>query len=335
MKTAILAFSARGHALGQHLAERLGGSTAAARCEPGALAAWTRDHFGTCDALIYIGAAGIAVRAIAPYLKSKASDPAVVVVDECGRFSISLLSGHLGGANALAEKIAALIGATPVVTTATDISGVFAVDSWAKRQGLIVANPARIKGVSARLLAGETVSFESEFLVAGAPPKGVVLTDNSGDIRVSWRAQGDSDALHLVPPAVTLGIGCRKGTAVEAIDTAFSRLIERSGCHPAAIAQVCSIDLKKHEPGILAFCARRALPYLTFSAQELADTPGEFQASAFVKSVTGVDNVCERSAVRGSGAGGQLIYKKCAENGVTMALAIRPYPLRFDEGEYQ
>lgn len=140
MNIQLISFTNRGEGLANRLAEGLAGE--AMRCgRPLSLDAWTRQSFLHADGLIFVGAAGIAVRAIAPYVKSKAQDPAVVVVDETGRFAISLLSGHLGGANALAQQVARLCGATPVITTATDQNGVFAVDSWAKIQGCMCKIP--------------------------------------------------------------------------------------------------------------------------------------------------------------------------------------------------
>lgn len=335
MKIGILAFSETGLALGKRLAEyftRKADETGVTRCIDGGLAVWTQAHFASDEALIFIGSTGIAVRAIAPYLKSKATDPAVVVVDELKTYSISLLSGHLGGANELAVEIARALDAIPVVTTATDLHSVFAVDTWAKKQGLTIINPERIKWVSSRLLAGETLTLKSEFPVAGGPPNGIELTEDPGDILVTYRTCGNAEALWLMPPIVTLGIGCKRDTDVETIEAAFSLVLEKAGCHLAAVKQVCSIGLKANEPGILEFCLRHALPYRTFSAEELASVPGKFGGSAFVKSVTGVDNVCERSAVLGSGRDGRLLAQKGAGHGVAMALAIAPYALRFDEG---
>ena len=119
MKMAVLAFSDTGHALGKRIQAHFDGA-ALSRCEGGGLEAWTEAHF-VYDALVFIGACGIAVRAIAPHVKSKLTDPAVVVCDEAGRFAISLLSGHVGEANFLAERIAGHIGATPVITTASEL----------------------------------------------------------------------------------------------------------------------------------------------------------------------------------------------------------------------
>jgi cobalt-precorrin 5A hydrolase len=333
MNAAIIAFSEKGYALGERLADHFAqsGDTAdLTRCGEGGLAGWTEAHFAQ-DALVFIGACGIAVRAVAPFLASKTSDPAVVVIDELAGFAVSLLSGHIGGANELTVRLARALGAQPVVTTATDVNGVFAVDAWAAKQGLNIANPERIKQASARLLAGETVAIKCAFPVKGRLPEGVRLCDKGGDVLITHRTRGREDALRLVPPIVTLGIGCRKGVSAQTIEGAFALMLKKSSCHPLAIARVCSIDLKAQEAGILEFCRAHALPYTTFSAQALMAVHGIYTASAFVKQVTGVDNVCERSAVLGSGEGGRLLTGKDAGNGVTMALAISPYTVCFDE----
>lgn len=321
MSIRLLAFTDRGFALAERLAEGLSGE--AARCgAPLSLAAWTADAFSSSEALIFVGAAGIAVRAIAPHVKSKAADPAVVVVDEGGKFAVPVLSGHLGGANDLARRIAALIEAVPVITTATDVNGVFAVDEWAKRQGCAVLNPGRIKVISSAVLAGKTIRIESGWPVAGTPPRGVVLTGSEGDVRLSLDGQGEN-ALQLVPRIAVLGVGCRKDIQPEALEQMLSRLLQSCGVCERAVSGVASIDLKAKEPGLLAFCQQHGWQLTTFSAEELKRVPGEFSASSFVKSVTGVDNVCERSAVLASG--GKLIQTKLAGNGVTMALAVRPF----------
>ena len=154
MTVRLLAFTDKGLALAQRLAGLLGGE--AVRCGGAVtLAGWTADAFASADALVFVGAAGIAVRAIAPHLQSKATDPAVVAVDEAGRFAIPLASGHLGGANRLARRIAAACGGTPVITTATDVNGRFAVDEWARVQGFRLLDVGRIRTVSGKLLAGE------------------------------------------------------------------------------------------------------------------------------------------------------------------------------------
>ncbi|MEG1917278.1 MAG: cobalt-precorrin 5A hydrolase [Oscillospiraceae bacterium] len=321
----LLSFSDRGAALAEGFAAAFPGAThtCAHGTEGFSLRAWTAAAFAEEDALVFVGAAGIAVRAIAPFVQSKTTDPAVVAVDECGRFVLPLLSGHLGGANALAEQLAALCGGTAVITTATDCHGLFAVDSWAKTQGLLISNPEAIKTVSAKLLSGETVYGQSPWRISGAPPHGVLLTEDAHwDFALTVR-QRDGDGLGLIPPILVLGIGCRRGTTTEAIETAFQSLLRENRLCEQAICLVCSIDLKEKEPGLLEFCDRHALPFQTFSAGDLQEVAGTFSASPFVESVTGVSNVCERSAVRGSG--GTLLVKKTAGNGVTMAVAQRPF----------
>lgn len=335
MNAAVIAFSEKGYALGKRLVTYFGqnGDTARlTRCKPGGLEKWTGEHF-QYDALIFIGSCGIAVRALAPFLTKKTSDPAVVVIDELAACAVSLLSGHIGGANDLTVRLARFIGAIPVITTATDVRGVFAIDAWAVMGGLKIANPERIKWISARLLAGEVIGIKSIFPVTGRLPKGLTLCDKGYDALITYRTRGREEALRLVPPIVTLGVGCKKDVAVEAIERAFELTLQKAGCHPLAIAHVCSIAQKAREPGVLEFCRAHALPYKTFSAQELMAVPGIYTASSFVKQVTGADNVCERSAVLGSGKGGRLLTGKDAGNGVTMALAIAPYTICFDEEE--
>ena len=321
MTVRLLAFTQKGMELARRLAAELSGE--AARCGEGCtLDAWTADAFANADALVYVGAAGIAVRAVAPYAGNKASDPAVVAVDECGRFAVPLLSGHLGGANRLARRIGAVCGALPVITTATDANGAFAVDEWAVRQGCCVLDVPRIKRVSAKILAGGTAVLRSPWPVAGTPPAGVAADGGAFDFELTVHS-ADAGALRLVPRIAVLGVGCRRGTPQAALEAAFSALLARGDLRPQAVRKACSLDRKQDEPGLLAFCRAHGFPLETFGAPALQAVSGDFAASPFVERVTGVDNVCERSAVLGSG--GEILVKKQAGNGVTMALALAPY----------
>jgi cobalt-precorrin 5A hydrolase len=232
----------------------------------------------------------------------------------------------------LAAELASLTGAIAVITTATDINGVFAIDVWAKKQGLNIINPERIKSAAVRLLTREEVGIKSLFPVEGILPYGLSLSDNGYQVLITYKTNGKSDALRLVPRVITLGIGCRKDTDISTIEDAYALMLAKASCHTAAIARVCSINMKADEPGILEFCACHHLPYETYSAEELQKVPGTFTSSAFVQSVAGVSNVCERSAVLGS-KGGKLLSGKNAGFGVTMALAITPYTVRFGEGD--
>lgn len=321
MTVRLLAFTQKGMEMARRLAAELSGE--AARCGEGCtLDAWTADAFANADALVYVGAAGIAVRAVAPYAGNKASDPAVVAVDECGRFAVPLLSGHLGGANRLARRIGAVCGALPVITTATDANGAFAVDEWAVRQGCCVLDVPRIKRVSAKILAGGTAVLRSPWPVAGTPPAGVAADGGAFDFELTVHS-ADAGALRLVPRIAVLGVGCRRGIGQQAMEEAFAALLAQSGLCAEAFYKVCSIDLKRDEPGLRAFCAAHGFAFETFSAAQLAAVEGRFSSSGFVQSVTGVDNVCERSAVLGSG--GTLYCKKQAGGGVTMAAAMAPF----------
>lgn len=295
----------------------------------GGLAQWTASQFRWADALVFVGAAGIAVRAIAPHVRSKATDPAVVSVDEKGLYAVPLLSGHIGGANDLARAIAGYCGGMAVISTATDLNGVFAVDIWAVKQGLRIVNPQYIKEVSARRLAGDVIVIASSYEITGIPPEGVVVDNLSStpDVRIRCGDLGGS-TLQLVPPAMTLGIGCKKDTTEQVIDALYRIVLKQYGLLRQAVGAVASIDIKAEEPGLLAFCKSHRLPLHCYSAAELRGVAGEFSSSVFVQSVTGVDNVCERAAVLHTS--GQLLGPKHQLNGVTMAVAEAPVSLSFD-----
>ncbi len=319
---AYLSFTEKGRSLAELLSRALGGEVSCTR-DGVSLASWTAENFSSRAALVYIGAAGIAVRAVAPHLVSKAADPAVLAVDECGHFAIPLASGHLGGANALAREIARVCGAAACITTATDANGLFAFDEWARSQGMAVADVRRIKAVSAKLLAGKTVTLRSAFPIAGDIPAGVVLTESGvPDVWVDVRPH---EALTLVPPALMLGVGCRRGITRETLEARFSAFCEENHILSEAICAAATIDLKRGEQGLSAFCAGYGWPLSYYSAAELRAAEGDFSASAFVEETTGVSNVCERAACLS--ARGELLVKKTAGDGVTFALARREISL--------
>ena len=323
---AFLAFTDRGAALAERLRAALGGTVTAAHGDGAfSLAAWTAEVFAARRPLVFVGAVGIAVRAIAPHLRGKAVDPPVTAVDERGRFAVAVASGHLGGGNDLTRAVAAACGAVAVITTATDLGGRFAVDEWARRQNCAVPRPGGIKQVSAKILAGETVRIRSAWPVAGTPPQQVVWGGPDADVAVDLYRRAGETALPLVPRILVLGVGCRRGTPREALEAAFSALCGRLGLWEEAVCRAASIDCKAEEPGLLAFCAARGWPLDTFPAEALRRAEGRFAASAFVERTVGVDNVCERSAVLA--AGGPLLEGKAAGGGVTLALARRPYEM--------
>ncbi len=299
------------------------------------LADWTKQCFadkaaGLCDGILFVGASGIAVRSIAPCLVSKEKDPAVLSIDEQGRFVVSLVAGHIGGANDLAAWLAGLIGATPVISTATDINNCFAVDSWAVKNEMLVKDMARIKTISGALLAGQTVGVCSDFPIIGGLPEHVEL-QQQGEIGFSIsydeRKQPFTQTLRLIPKRLHVGIGCRKGTAKEQIMAAVAAVCQANHISLAAIRKLASIDLKEQEPGLLAFCLELRLEKQFYSAGELQQMEGGYTASAFVSSITGVDNVCERAAVKSSN--GALLIKKQIVHSVTVAVAEAPWEVRF------
>ena len=333
----IVSFTSRGAALAERVQGCLTDALAERYDRSGGLRKTSLSRFAQqamvdCDLIIFIGAAGIAVRAVAPYLVGKAFDPAVLVLDENGRFVIPILSGHLGGANAFARQLAEALGAQAVITTATDGRGVFAADTWAREQNLLVLDTARILGISAALLRGESVGFRSELPVEGRiPPKLETRGSFPAGIAVGMdtRAEPFGCTLHLVPRAVHVGIGCRRGAGKSTIEAAVRAALEAAGLPWEALCAAATIDRKAQEPGLAEFCAAHGLALAAFSAEELTEVAGEFTASAFVRETVGVDNVCERAAVR-SAKGGRLLLAKTARDGVTAALAAEERRVRFE-----
>ena len=341
MKISIIAFTDNGMEIAYELFNSLSkdelNDVNFTRCGKGALSTWSEEHFSQSDALVFIGAIGIAIRAIAPYIKTKTKDPAVVVVDELGQFSIPILSGHIGGANELALQISKILNAIPVITTATDINNVFAIDTWAKSQGLQILNPECIKLVSSKLLKGESIHIKSEYPIQGNRPKNVYLNDledsndndnkinNNYDVIISHKIEEneyEKDILLLIPQIITIGIGCRKDISFESIEESISDILKKEKIPILAVNAIASIDKKANEKGILDFAKKYDLPFNAYSAEELNSLEGDFTKSEFVKSVVEVDNVCERSAVFESN--GNLIRRKdtCDGRGVTVALAM-------------
>lgn len=323
MKCAYLAFTAKGLMLAQHLARICPGTVTRCGADGVSLAAWTAKRFADADALVFVGAVGIAVRAIAPHCRGKAVDPAVVVLDEQGRFAVSLLSGHLGGANDLTRQLAAVCHAMPVITTATDGRDIFAVDEWAVRQHCTVAEPERIKYISGALLADRRVRYFSGWQIEGEPPAGLEPTASAAQADFVLTLTPEGEALHIVPRIAVLGIGCRRGTSECRLQEAFSAFCAANALAPQSIGAAASIDLKKDEQGLLDFAKNNGWTTKFYTADTLRAVRGHFTASQFVKDVTGVDNVCERAAVKA--AGGKLFIPKWAYNGVTFSVALRPF----------
>lgn len=326
----IIAFTRRGCTLARQLADQLdaqpisvsGPARFAAELGIDAyesLEAWTREHFAENDALVFVGACGIAVRAIAPHVCDKFSDPAVVSIDEAGLFVVPLLSGHVGGANELARTVARITGGQAAVSTATDVNGLFAVDEWATRHGYALIERSIAKEISAALLEGRPVGFVSDFELDDVPAG---VADDESDlgfaVTLDDTAMPFTRTLHLVPRVVTVGVGCRRGTDTATFESAVLEALAEAHVSTSAVAAIASIDVKKDEPAIHELASKMGWRCVFYTAEQLAAVPGDFAPSDFVRQTVGVDNVCERAACA---EGGTLISGKRAGNGVTVAIA--------------
>ena len=300
------------------------------------LSAWAGEQMASHHALIFVGACGIAVRAIAPWITDKLHDSPVLVMDEQGQYVIPLLSGHVGGAHELAARLAEALGAIPVITTATDLHGSFAVDLFAKRNDLWICNKEGIARVSSKVLSGEeiTMSVQTGHLAADEdiptgirlcayPPAekvDVLIADGTEEI-----FRKESAELLLQPKKYILGVGCKKNTDSAKLDSFLKKILDEQGIVIEQIAALASIDVKKEERCLLEFSEKYRIPFWTYTAQELQAVPGEFHSSEFVKSQVGVDNVCERAAMKAAGADGRICRAKQAQDGMTVAIAEKAW----------
>lgn len=289
-------------------------------------------------ALFFIGAAGIAVRMIAPYVKDKFTDSPVLVMDEKGSYVIPLLSGHVGGAVEIAKEIAEKINAQAVLTTATDVEQKFAVDVFAKSNGLVLTDRKKAKEISAVVLDGNKIGLYSVFPVEGNFPEELKLCETEEflrnypyGIRIAGRSgerREEETILELPPKNLVLGIGCRKGISEEEIQSAVNEAKKILGFTEKEVIEIDSIDLKKEEEGLLSYAAKWKLPFYTFSAEELGKVKCVSSHSEFVRKVTGVDNVCERAAILAAGEDGRLLMPKQCMNRVTIAVAEKKVRIR-------
>ena len=292
MRTAIISLTAKGADLAEKISEKLGGQIFAKGKDYTKLAELIEEIFGRFDGLIFICAAGIVVRMIAPHIVSKLSDPAVLVVDEQGQNVISLLSGHVGRANELAIEIAAAIEANPVITTATDVEGKISVDAIASRLGLVPEPKEAIKAINAAILRGEEV-----FVTAG-------------DVR-----------LNLIPQNLIAGIGCRRGSSSLKIFEAIERACAMIHQPIERVKLLASVDAKKDEAGLVSLAEAMGLEIKFFSTSELQKKINEYklEESKFVTRSVGVGNVCEAAALC-CVENARFALPKTSFKGVTVAL---------------
>lgn len=303
-----------------------------------------REEFKKAQLFIFISATGIAVRELAPYLKSKLSDPAVLVMDDMAIHVISLVSGHIGGANNWCREISAMTGAEAVITTASDLHGRFAVDLFAKENNLLIEDPSMIKEVSKRVLKSQPIGVFTDFSVRGALPKGFFSIGKSGKRKKAYTMHpecgvvilNDADTpkkfeveCRLFPRNLYLGVDCRQEKTAEELYAFVAE--ELSGRVP--IERICALTTlneKAEESPLRQLAERLEREVLTFSEAELENAEGDFDESGYVRESVGTGGICERSAVCAAGYGAKLLIEKRARDGMALAVAAADIPsLRF------
>ncbi len=298
------------------------------------------------EAIVAAMALGIVVRLVGPLASDKRLDPAVVAVDEAGRFAVSVLGGHGAGANELAEAVASAIGAQAIVTTASDAGGLPAVDRVGREDGWIIERAENLTRVAASVVRRRPVAVwqeagradwwrrfgpwpdhfhrvdSPEALAALGPEAALVISD-----RTEPEGLPEGRTLIYRPPTLVAGIGCKRGTSREAIDRWVDAVMAEHRFARISLAAVATVILKIDEPGLLAFARLRGLPLVAFPAVQLADHPGIETPSERVRSKVGIPAVAEPSALRAAGAS-RLLLPKQKGPGLTLALARRPEPNR-------
>lgn len=297
------------------------------------------ESFNHQGALVLIMACGIAVRLLAPLLRDKTSDPAVVVMDEAGQFAISLLSGHWGGANELAKQLGELMDATPVITTATDVNGLQAVDVFAREIGARPEPFALVKDYNAAMLRGEPVAVFtdrphlrmhrgtglkfyplSRFAEVGQRYAYRVLLTN----QASYPGSRPGD-LYLRPPNLYIGVGCRRGVPASRILAAIRDVQAGNNLAAASVAGLASIDAKRDELGLISAGRELGVPMSFFTTDEILALQAPVQVSSFVHQIMGVGAVCEPTAMLAARSG-KLLVTKQKMGGITVAVAEAEYP---------
>lgn len=279
------------------------------------------------EGIIFISSCGIAVRAVSPLVKSKTADPCIIAVDFQGRFAVSLLSGHLGGGNALCRSVSEIIGAVPVITTASDLCGKFSPDVFAKANDLVITDMRLSKIIAARSINGEKIGMVCRYPYAHMNED---IFDNSAEYGIcigpDINDKPFENTLNLLPKNIIVGIGCKKNTADDILEKHILNVTREKNISAERISCLASIDIKNDEKAVKNFCGKYNIPFKTFSADELAAVNGDFESSDFVMKITGVDNVCQRSV---KACGGENISGKYTGNGVACAVGELPVNIDF------
>lgn len=349
MRLAVIAITRRGAQLGRKLQEGLPGAELhvsaryagqAGPCrtlfEPGELRALVADLWHRVDGLVFIMASGIVVRMIASHLESKEHDPAVVILDDAGRFAISLLCGHLGGANELSERCAFLCGGRSVITTATDANDLPSFDMLAKEHDWVIDDITRIKVLNSLLLDEEEIAvvdpsgmtrswfrgrgkltFHETFAKAmSSLARGILFVTNR---HIPSQTRSDN-LLVLRPRNLVLGIGCNRNTSAEEIESFVTTNLRRILLSPKSICCIASAEAKRDEPGLAAFAARLGVPLTFYSSEELNGVTAPSPPSPHALAAIGAHGVAEPAAILASG-GGRMLLNKIKSANVTLAVA--------------
>ncbi|MCG4579957.1 cobalt-precorrin 5A hydrolase [Clostridium cochlearium] len=275
--------------------------------------------------MVFITSTGIAVRSIAPYIKSKDKDPAVIVIDNSGNYVISLLSGHLGGANEISLKIAEIIKATPVITTATDNLGITAPDMIAKENNLIIDSLKDAKDIASLLVEGEKVVFLDEENIISTPKgytkdfkdsKGVVYVTNKIDYKLPDELS-NMKKLKLIRKNIVLGIGCRKDYSKKAMENNVANTLREYNIDKRAIESIGTVEIKKEEEAIINLSQKLQVPMKIFTIDEIKEVHKDFEGSDFVEKTIGVRSVAEPCVKL---QGGNNISGKLKLNGMTLCI---------------
>ena len=336
-RIAIYALTHQGIALGETLSTQLGGTLFVAQrldaidATPfDSLPRLVADTFSEYDGHIFVAAAGIAVRCIAPHLKSKDVDPAVVVIDQKGEYAVSLLSGHLGGANDLAVQCAGIIGGEAVVTTATDSAGVPSLDVLAQENELAIGNLERVKIVNSALLDKESVQlYDTDNLLGLAGDARFIAISNASQwqsgapgVWVSFREDcPDGGALRLYPQCLAIGIGCRRDVPETEISAHILNVFDAARLSLKSVASFGSVDLKADEVGLLEAAAKLDIKPKFYTKEQLDGVEAPNPSGTVMRKL-GVASVCEAAAMLLSGSR-ELLVEKTKTKTVTLAVARR------------
>lgn len=301
----------------------------------GGLKAYNESLFRDYKVIIYVMAMGIIVRDIAPYLKHKSVDPAVLCLSVDGKYIIPVISGHLGGANQVALTISQITEAVPVITTASDVLGKAAVDMIAKDNNLVIGSFKEAKILTAMMIDDKNIQVVSEPVVDiegewEQPISGMIegmrvepsfseACDGAIVIGYNNKAAFDRPYASLFSKRLVLGIGAKRNTPFTKIKEFLKELLEANHMDHRSICMVASIDLKADEEGIIQLAEWLAVPFETYGADELLAVVDRFEQSTFVQSITGVGAVSMPSGYLASDRG-RCLVSKVAKDGMTLSI---------------